>query len=49
MKEINHLVIAKIAALWKALKLCVELNFPNIVFEEGAHVVTKAINNKREN
>ncbi|XP_042974899.1 uncharacterized protein LOC122306539 [Carya illinoinensis] len=40
---------AEMQALWRALKLCAELNFVNVVFEGDAFGIVKAVNGREEN
>ncbi|XP_042976335.1 uncharacterized protein LOC122307471 [Carya illinoinensis] len=40
----NSLAVAEITALWRALKLCVELNVEKAVFERDALGIVKAVN-----
>ncbi|XP_042939495.1 uncharacterized protein LOC122274525 [Carya illinoinensis] len=41
-------VVAELRALWRAMKLCAELNFENVIFEGDALVVVNAVNSEKE-
>ncbi|XP_042988726.1 uncharacterized protein LOC122316260 [Carya illinoinensis] len=41
-------VVAEFRALWRAMKLCAELNFENVIFEGNALVVVKVVNSEKE-
>lgn len=45
----TNLEVAKIHALWRALKLCVEPNFAKVEFEVMLLRVVRAVNGKEAN
>ncbi|XP_042939662.1 uncharacterized protein LOC122274720 [Carya illinoinensis] len=42
-------VVAELHALWRAMKLCAELNFEKVIFEGDSLIAVKAVNSEKEN
>ncbi|XP_042953522.1 uncharacterized protein LOC122290063 [Carya illinoinensis] len=46
--KVQDAMVAEVYALWRAMKLCVELNFKKVQFEGDALSVVKAVNSSEE-